>query len=163
MSIPKFFEFFGPTLEQLSDGQTISINDLRFEVANKMNISQEDRQIMLPSGKQATYANRITWAVVYLKKAGLVSNPSRGKYVITQAGLKANKEVGHNINLAYLEKSEEFRDFRYGSEENSQPRTFIDRLDSSDDAVTPEDSMEKAYKEINAKLADELLNEIMEK
>lgn len=162
MAIPKFFDFFGPVLEFLSDGTLKNINAIRNAVADNMNISEEDRKIMLPSGKQATYVNRITWSVVYLKKAGLVSNPSRGNYKITQQGIDAFKQVGHNVTLKFLEKSEEFRDFRYGTNDDSEVPPLIS-VTLTDAQSTPEDSMDKAFNEMNAMLSDDLLNSIMER
>jgi hypothetical protein len=40
---------------------------------------------MLPSGRQATFANRAAWAHSYLKQAGLISSPKRGTYGYVEA------------------------------------------------------------------------------
>jgi len=162
MSIPKFFEFLGPTLELLTDGTIHNINSIRSKVADKMRITEDDRRIMLPSGKQATYANRITWAVVYLKKAGLIQTVSRGNYRATQDGINTFQKVGIKLNLQDLEKSKEFVKFRYGTnDENENHQLPTQTLLSID--ITPEDSMEKAHNEMTTMLSDELLNAIMER
>lgn len=162
MSIPKFFEFLGPTLELLTDGTIHNINSIRSKVADKMRITEDDRRIMLPSGKQATYANRITWAVVYLKKAGLIQTVSRGNYRATQNGINTFQKVGIKLNLQDLEKSKEFVKFRYGTnDENENHQLPTQTLLSID--ITPEDSMEKAHNEMTTMLSDELLNAIMER
>ncbi len=75
MAIPKFFDFFYPVLQTLSQGKPIAVGSIRSEAANAMKLSQEDRAALVPSGAQPTYVNRITWALTYLKKAGLVSSP----------------------------------------------------------------------------------------
>ena len=85
-----------------------------------MRITEDDRRIMLPSGKQATYANRITWAVVYLKKAGLIQTVSRGNYRATQDGINTFQKVGIKLNLQDLEKSKEFVKFRYGTNDENE-------------------------------------------
>lgn len=127
-----------------------------------MKLSQEDRAALVPSGAQPTYVNRITWALTYLKKAGLVSSPQRGEYVITDLGLTAYKEVGDRISLRYLEKiSPDFVGFRYGSHDSAAGKTQGDQTASAEDD-TPEDVMEEAYQKINAQLSDELLSAIME-
>jgi len=62
-------------------------------MADHFRLSQEDRQEMLPSGKQATYKNRIAWARVYLSKALLLESPKRGFFRIAERGrelLKSN-------------------------------------------------------------------------
>lgn len=127
-----------------------------------MRITEDDRRIMLPSGKQATYANRITWAVVYLKKAGLIQTVSRGNYRATQDGINTFQKVGIKLNLQDLEKSKEFVKFRYGTnDENENHQLPTQTLLSID--ITPEDSMEKAHNEMTTMLSDELLNAIMER
>ncbi|NLE69430.1 MAG: restriction endonuclease [Clostridiales bacterium] len=118
---------------------------------------------MLSSGKQATYVNRIAWSVAYLKKAGLLDNPARGKYVITPKGQKFYKKHGCNITLKLLEESDDFKEFRYGGQKKktsnmNQLQVGFDETDS-----TPEESMEKAHREINAVLRDDLLKVIMER
>ena len=74
MSIPKFFDFFGPTLEVLRDDETKDIKTIRAIVSDKMKLTEDQKNIMLSSGKQATYVNRIAWSVAYLKKAGLLDS-----------------------------------------------------------------------------------------
>lgn len=163
MSIPKFFDFFGPTLESLVDGSMKDIRTLRSIVADKMKLTDDQKSIMLKSGKQATYANRITWSVVYLKKAGLVANPSRGKYIITPKGREIYQKHGYNVSLKLLEESSEFRDFRYGGQEKKKTSENHIKVEFDEIDSTPEDSLEKAFDEINAVLRDDLLNAIMEK
>ena len=45
MSIPKFFDFFGPTLEVLRDGETKDIKTIRAIVSDKMKLT-EDQKIL---------------------------------------------------------------------------------------------------------------------
>ena len=68
-----------------------------------MNLSDEDLSEMLPSGKQSRYYNRVTWACTYLKKAGLIESPQRGKYKITSEGDKALAS-GETIDLDFLNR-----------------------------------------------------------
>ena len=55
-------------------------------IARDMKLTNEDLAEMLPSGKQSTFSNRVSWARTYLDKAGLIEAPSRGKYRITEEG-----------------------------------------------------------------------------
>ena len=84
MAVPKFFEFFEGFLQAIEDGELHSAKEVREIIAQEMNISDSDRAIMLPSGKQSTFDNRVAWARTYLDKAGLVETPVRGKYRITE-------------------------------------------------------------------------------
>ncbi|MDV6374455.1 winged helix-turn-helix domain-containing protein [Deinococcus arenicola] len=59
MAVPDFQSFFRPTLEALQDGQEYRWRDIREVVADLMQISQEDREDLVPSGAEPRYVNRI--------------------------------------------------------------------------------------------------------
>ena len=79
-------------------------------LASDMQLLEEGRGELLPSGKQSKFDNCAAWAGTYLDKAGLIETPSRGKYRITNDGKRALAS-GEELNLKYLEQSEEFRKF----------------------------------------------------
>ena len=56
---------------------------------------------MIPSGQQLVYYNRISRAVAYLKKAGLVENVERDVLKITDKGVSELKNV-HKFNANYF-------------------------------------------------------------
>ena len=144
-----------------SRGET-EVRELRQAVADLMGLSADDREQMVPSGAQTTYGNRVAWALSYLKKAQLLSSPSRGLYKLTPAGKVALSEVGEHIDLKYLESFAKFREFRYGISDDEEGQS-IELLTPNEEAEqTPEDVIQSAYKKINISLADELLGAIME-
>lgn len=112
MAVPKFFEFFEAFLKAVNDKEVHSAKEVRNNIANAMNLTEEDLSEMLPSGTQRTFDNRVAWARTYLDKAGLVETPQRGKYQITDAGRQALAS-GEKIDLAFLERSKNFKSFRY--------------------------------------------------
>ena len=99
MAVPKFFSFFPYILRALSTGDTMHVKQIRIQAFDSMHLSDEDRSVLLPSGKQRMADNRANWALTYLKKAGLVESPVTGKYRITPTGKAALKEVGDDITL----------------------------------------------------------------
>jgi restriction system protein len=50
-------------------------------IAKKFELSQDEREQLLPSGKQTTVSNRVHWAASYLVQAGLLERPRRGVIV----------------------------------------------------------------------------------
>ena len=66
-------------------------------------LTESDLKEMIPSGQQLVYYNRISWAVSYLKKAGLVENVERGVLKITDKGVSEFKNV-HKFNANYFRK-----------------------------------------------------------
>lgn len=158
MAVPKFFEFLPIVLQVLLDKAEKSIKQIREESISILHVSEEDCKELLPSGRQRTVDNRVNWAVTYLKNAGLISSVRRGVYVITSEGEKAYSEAGSNLDLAYLERYESFRAF-HGTPVIKQSGSTPIELPTED---TPLDMFEKAYSQINAALAEDLLAAVME-
>ncbi len=154
MAVPKFFEFFEYFLRAVQDGKLHTAKEVKERVALEMQISEADREEMLPSGKQRTFDNRVAWARMYLDKAGLIETPLRGRYCITEKGRNA-LESGEKINLEYLDRSEEFREF-YG--------TSIEKAEESieeESEASPMEVLDSAFQQVNATLASQLMDEVM--
>lgn len=154
MAVPKFFEFFEAFLKAVSDGELHSAKDVRNNIANSMKLTEEDVAEMLPSGTQRTFDNRVAWARTYLDKAGLIETPMRGKYHITEEGIRALAS-NEKIDIAYLEKSEEFKNFHNVTTQN----TSIEIQDEKNE--TPLEILESAHKQYLSALASQLMDEVM--
>lgn len=154
MAVPKFFEFFEAFLKAVSDGELHSAKDVRNNIANSMKLTEEDLAEMLPSGSQRTFDNRVAWARTYLDKAGLIETPMRGKYHITEEGKRALTS-NEKIDLAYLEKSEEFKNFHNVTTQD----TSIEIQDEKNE--TPLEILESAHKQYLSALASQLMDEVM--
>ena len=89
MSIPDFQAIMLPLLELAGDDEIHSLNVAVSELADKLDLSEEERTELLPSGQQPTFYNRVGWARTYLKKAGLLTDPRRGHFRITERGREA--------------------------------------------------------------------------
>ena len=137
MAVPKFFEFFEAFLRALQDGDLHTAKEVRIKVA-------EDMQ----------FGNRVNWARTYLNKAGLIETPLRGRYKITDEGKKALTS-GEKIDLKYLEKYDAFKAFHSATTEGAQE----DTEEASNES--PMESLDAAFKQVNATLASELMDEIM--
>ena len=87
MSVPKYYEFFPDFMEFLSDEQEHEVQEVRNYLAGIFNLSDEDMEAMIPSGGNL-FCNRVDWAKLYLKKAGLIANPELAVVVITPFGKK---------------------------------------------------------------------------
>ena len=157
MAVPKFFEFFEGFLRAIKDGDLHTAKEVREIIAREMSISDEDREELLPSGKQRTFDNRVAWARTYLDRANLIETPTRGKYRITEAG-KTALTSGEKIDLKYLERSDKFREFRNVTTANTSD-TSIEEKDESDES--PMETLDAAFQKVNATLASQLMDEVM--
>lgn len=157
MTIPKFWDMYRPILDFLADGEEHAVDEMRDVVIQSIGVTEEDLKKLLPSGRQTFFANRFGWARTYLKKAGLIDNPSKAVYKITQAGKELLAEDPPVIDNQLLKRRyESFRLFlspgSSGEDESDDP--------GSNEEETPQEQIDNAFKLINSDLADELLSEI---
>ena len=57
--IPDFQTLMRPLLDEVSDGATHRVRDLVDALSDRFELSAEDREALLPSGKQRRIDNRI--------------------------------------------------------------------------------------------------------
>lgn len=63
-----------PLLEHVADGGEYTIAGARDILADRYNMTEEERSQRLPSGAANTFYNRLAWAKTYLERAGLLIN-----------------------------------------------------------------------------------------
>lgn len=157
MAIPKYDEMYRAFLNCLADGKEHKSKEVKDAVANVFHITEEEREELLPSGRQPLFDNRIGWTRTYLKKAGLVQNTSRGVYTITSVGQEVLAENPQTIDNNYLQRFDSFRRFLLHDSNGSEFSSHTVTVSSQ----TPQDILEDAFQRINATLAEDLLNEVM--
>jgi restriction system protein len=157
VSIPEFQKFMRPLLEAVADGEVHRVRDLADPLADLFEISQEDREVRLPSGQQTTVRNRVSWAGTYMKRAGLLENAGRGKIRITDEGRRVLTET-QEIDSKYLEQYQSFLEFK-GKKKPDTQQTEDDTETETDQ--TPEEAIETAYRDLSNALAGDLLERVM--
>lgn len=104
MTVPDYQTVMLPLLRFAADEKEHSVREAIEELADQFNLSEEERKELLPSGRQATFDNRVGWARTYMKKAGLLESPRRGRFKITSKGLEALEKNPQEINVKFLEQ-----------------------------------------------------------
>jgi restriction system protein len=160
MAIPDYQTLMRPVLVSASNGP-IPIKQCVEEISNHFNLSSEEREELIPSGKQATIANRVHWASTYMVKAGLLERPKRGIIQATERGKLVLQQHPERIDNAVLLKFKEFRAFREHSKIDTGHSTQIGALLPAESEATPEERIDNAFQEMNVALRDELLTRIM--
>jgi len=154
MPIPNYQRFMYPLLELAADGEAHSMDEAYEVLAEKFNLTEEDRAELLPSGRQSRYENRVGWARTYLTKAGLLESPGRGQFKITPRGLDVLKSGITDIDKNYLYQFPEFVEFRRRDRGNAESEVI------GDAEKTPDEQLELLYLELEKQLAHELLERI---
>src|SRR5690554_972730 len=145
-----------PLLKFSADDEEHTMQEAREGLAAIMGLTQEDLEERLPSGRQSTFANRVAWAKVYLTQAGVLESPKRGKFHISDRGRKILSEGPDRISIKYLERFEEFQEFRQASNKNRTQKATLVADDTS--PTTPEETLEQAYQQLRDEVANELLH-----
>jgi restriction system protein len=156
MVVPDFQSVMLPLLKVLGDGEEHSLREVIDTLGQQLELTDEERKELLPSGKQAKFDNRVAWAKAYLKKAGLLDSTGWGKFQITERGLAVLKEKPSEINMKFLERFPEYQEYRRGSKQDGNHDD-----ENSKTEQTPNEILEASYQEIRRDLAQELLERIM--
>ena len=143
-----------PLLELAADGEVHSMDEAYEVLAEKFNLTEEERAELLPSGRQSRYENRVGWARTYLTKAGLLESTGRGQFKITPRGLDVLRSGVTDIDKSYLYQFPEFVEFRRRDRGNAESEVIEDA------GKTPDEQLELLYLELEKQLAHELLERI---
>lgn len=159
MTVPLFQALMLPVLSASTKGE-VRIGDVRSRLAEQLELTPEDREKRLPSGKQGLFENRVHWAKFYLEKAGLIESTRRGHFRITARGQQVLDAHPERLDNDFLNQFEEFRQFKEKSTEiTTQDQLPIEPARASQTA-TPDEIMRVAHRQIEVSLAQELLNRI---
>ena len=160
MPIPDFQTCMFPVLELAGDGKVHSLGEAREFLAGKFELTEQELNELLPSGRQRRFSNRVAWAKVYLEQAGLVSTPQRGHFLMADRGRSLLSERPVRIDISLLERYSEFQEFRNASRKSSSSNVPPIVTESATGTVTPEELLETAYQSIRAELESDLLTRV---
>jgi restriction system protein len=157
MAIPGFQDMMLPMLKIMSDGYEYETSQLNKNLAQHFALTEDERHQLLPSGRQATFTNRVSWSVIYLYKTGLLEKVRRATYRITERGHSVLQENPRRIDLKFLSQFPELEAFRRSS---SQENEVTIQTEIRPNVQTPDEIFESAYQELHEKLAEDLLDRI---
>lgn len=159
MAIPDFQTLMLPVLREAANGE-VKIGDVVSRLADRFQLSPEERVELLPSGRQTTFANRVHWAKSYLGKGGLVRLTRRGHFEITDRGRLVLGSPPARIDIRFLAQFPEFDAFRSPSSDEGGLKSGSVITEAAD-TLTPDDQIRKAHEQIERLLAQELLERIV--
>lgn len=170
MAVPDFQTLMLPVLQAYRDGSARSPAQVRGAVATMLNISDVDQAEMLPVARQTRFANRTAWAHSYLKQALLIESPRRGQYRITDRGREVLASGVERIDIGFLSRYAEFQEFRArttsGSDSARAELPDATELGSAQVqavgavTLTPDEQIRVGYQQLQAALADQLLERV---
>ena len=161
MPVPDFQTIMLPFMKLLADGQEWKMRDVVEALASTFSLTVEERLEVLPSGQSKVFNNRVGWAKTYLKNAGLVDNPTRGKVRISERGRQVLSQNTASIDTKFLGQFDEYRSFI--GEIQSEATAVNDGIQAREESQsTPLEQFEASFSTLRAALAEELLSRLIE-
>lgn len=161
MPIPPFQTLLRPTLELLADQAVWRLRELEEKLALRLGVTNEEREILLPSGAMPMFYNRVGWAKWHLDRAKLVETVNRGSYRITDRGLSVLAQAPAVVDKRFLDQFVE-APLTKSARGTTAGGTDADiEADAAPDvALSSEELMESASKALQAMVATELVTRI---
>jgi len=155
MPIPNFESIMLPLMEVVRDGKVWGMISVEDELIKKFKLTDEEVNQLKPSSTTETlFQNRMRWARFYLKKAGLLEDPSRGFTRITSEGVKVLNQEPKGIDVKFLTKFPSFVEFR--------KKKTVDhgKIELEIKEKSPEDLIIEGFTEIRGNIENEILEKI---
>jgi len=156
MPIPDFQTLMRPLLAKIQDGKEYPIKALVDALADDFKLTVEERQQLLPSGRQGVLTNRIAWAKTHLRMAGLVELTARGVFCITDRGKSILRDHKERVDLRVLRAQPGYEAARTKKREQTGPVAET----SNNESQTPEERIEESYQAIREGLGAEILQKL---
>ncbi|HSH38720.1 MAG TPA: restriction endonuclease [Chthoniobacterales bacterium] len=154
--IPPFQELMLPILElAAAGGESVSNRVFMDELAAQFDLTEADRHELLSSGRQSRFENRVYWALVHLRRAGLLESSGRGLNTVTERGRQILATRPARVDLKLLSQFAEFREFR-----SSKPAAKSNEVEPDETTTSPKERIDAAFNELRETLVAELLSKL---
>lgn len=161
MAIPDYQTLMLPVLTVAAEGET-RVPVAAKIIADRLGLSEDEREELLPSGKQRLLHNRVHWAKFYMSKAGLIDSPKRGSFVATTAGLALLATKPERINVELLKTYSAFTEFYGQAGSGAEPDQVSAAVAATNSEATPEEQIDAAHAVLTSALQTELLQRVLE-
>src|SRR5262245_40882686 len=146
-----------PLLKALTDGHERLMRDVTALLATRFELTEEERQRLLPSGENRLFVNRVAWAKAHLKAAGLLDNPARGKVRLSDEGRRVLASRPGKIGISFLKKYPSYLTFAgQGTPADAEPAGPTEPTSEK----TPRELLDASYQALRKATAEELLSRL---
>ncbi len=150
MSIPIHHQIRLPALQLLAKHDTLRLKEFEKPLSEQFDLSDEELIQMYDSGNGPMFYDRISWALSYLKMAGLVLKPKWGTYQISELGKTklgaTTNEINHYINEQVVKRV---------------PNTKENKQEVG--SQTPEENLYSAFESIRTSIYTDIVDTILSK
>ena len=164
MAIPTYEDLMLPLLRRVAAEPTdINVPALLPVLAQDFELTPDEVEQRLASGRQAVLANRCHWAQTYMRRAGLLESVRRGFFKVTERGRQLLAENPTRIDGDVLLRYPEFAAWRHASRQ--RPGDKVSTVAAQDAATTPveatpDEQIDAAAQLLTAELEAQLLDRV---
>ena len=149
--VPDFQSLMLPALRALAGESEVRLVDVRSRIAEAERLTPDDLREFLPSGRQSVFANRVSWALTHMERAGLVARVRRGVYRTTPDGEKTASDAPGRLDMKTLARHAGYAD--WARRTTAQPPTEAGYTTPD----TPDEVASRAAEEVRLALAADVL------
>lgn len=161
MAIPDYQTLMLPLLSIAATGET-RVPVAAQIIADQIGLTDDERDEMLPSGKQRLLHNRVHWAKFYMSKAGLIVSPRRGVFVASPSGKALLDTKPERIDVDRLKAFPPFAEFYGQTGASAEPDQVAAAMAAANSGTTPEEQIDAANAVMTAALKADLLQRVLE-
>jgi len=169
MAVPDYQTLMLPLLKRVVVAdKPVGIMEIAPLIAGDLGLTEAQLAERLPSGRQATFHNRLHWAKQYMTRAGLFESTKRGQFQTTPEGRALLAKGLPMINNDVLNQYPPFVAWRLGSpgQDDAADGLAGEVVTASpliaSVSATPEERVEAARRELEASLKAEVLDRVRE-
>lgn len=151
--IPDSQSIMLPLLELAGDNKTHRFRDAVTFLGDRFRLTDDEKSELMPDGRRTRLYYRVAFARRHLKLAGLLEDPGRGEFRITELGRRVLDDKPSRVDFEFVRQFMGPRDAT--EEEQSVPAAD----ESPTPTVTPEEALQDAYETLRNSLAADLLDQ----
>lgn len=152
MAIPNAQSIMLPLLDLARDREAHRLLDAVDLLADRLRLTEDERRKRSSEGQQTRFYHSVFLARKHLTKSGLLEDPARGQFRITELGRRVLESGPSQIDRAYLRQIEESGIAAVREPPSLEPEPTT--------ATTPEEALQDAYETMRNSLAEELLGQV---
>ena len=150
--IPDSQSLMLPLLELAGDNKTHRFRDAVTFLGDRFRLTDDEKRELMPDGRRTRLYYRVAFARRHLKLAGLLEDPGRGEFRITDLGRSVLDDKPSRVDFEFVRQFMGARDTaEEPAPESPAPPDPV--------TVTPEEALQDAYETLRNSLAADLLDQ----
>lgn len=162
--MPTFDSLFPYILEVIKNGEETTVKVLKERLFKFLQIPEALLEQTYPNNPNLhILANRLSFSLSDLYKAGAVRRPRRGVYQITENGISLLQRYGEELTKSILEEQQEYIDYNKELEaRNQKSESKLTVIEDTEEIEETQIDIKNLVANHNNEVAIELLNKIRE-